>query len=522
MPKLTKLGKYEIKRELGKGGMGIVYEGYDPFIQRAVAIKTVRISSADKSEAEETFRRFRREAQAAGRLSHPRIVSIYEYNEDHDMAFIAMELIEGKELKDYFDQKIQFSLADSISILLQLLDALDYSHRQGVVHRDIKPANIFVTTNNQVKVADFGIAKIESSHLTQVGSILGTPAYMSPEQFHGHNVDRRSDLYSAGVILYQLLTGRRPFTGSMITIMHKVLNHAPEPPSKYNPKVSMAFDEVVMRAMAKQPGERFQSAAEFIAAIKLAMKNTDIERTISLGNPLAPTGNASNATEQTLVVQRAPTPDDNDTTIVLATTTRPVPLQDAREAWASIKDSQDPECFRQYINDYPHDEFAELAQLRLRALDQNAIQALKTEELRKLNAEKQAKHAQELAEAQARHKIEAAKKAKSAAGIIRKKEIANQALRASRLAALQAKMAELKSEADDAKRKAEAKRQLEAQEQARRAQQLSGLMAERTRKISEIMVKREVEAEAKRKLEAENVQKLKPRLRIRRKPDTRK
>jgi len=187
--------------------MGIVYEGFDPFIERTVAIKTIQKSMIDKSEAEEILSRFRREAQAAGRLTHPNIVSVYEYGEDGDVVFIAMEYIVGIELKEHFEKTIRFQIKDSAKIMAQLLDALEYSHTHGVVHRDIKPSNILITKDGQVKIADFGIAKIESSELTQAGSVLGTPAYMSPEQFMGVAADRRSDIYSAGVILYQFLTG---------------------------------------------------------------------------------------------------------------------------------------------------------------------------------------------------------------------------------------------------------------------------------------------------------------------------
>ncbi len=272
MAELTKLGKYEIRRELGRGAMGVVYEAFDPLIERAVAIKTILKSSIDKSEMEEAFSRFRREARAAGRLSHPKIVSVYEYGEDDDMAFIVMELIRGRELKEYFDHEDRFSIKDGIRIVLQLLDALDYSHTHGVVHRDIKPANIMITVDGQVKIADFGIAKIDSSSLTQVGIVLGTPTYMSPEQFIGKGVDHRTDIYSCGVLLYQFLTGERPFTGSVITIMHKAVNQDAVPPSQFNPDVSPELDEVVSRAMAKRPADRYQSAAEFMQALKAAGK----------------------------------------------------------------------------------------------------------------------------------------------------------------------------------------------------------------------------------------------------------
>ena len=267
---LAKLGKYEIKRELGRGAMGIVYEGFDPFIERTVAIKTIQKSLIDQSEAREALDRFRREAQAAGRLTHPNIVSVYEYGEEGEMAFIAMEFIVGKELKEYFDRAERFQIKDCLHVMLQLLDALDYSHERGVVHRDIKPSNIIITLNNQIKVVDFGIARIESSNLTQVGTVLGTPAYMSPEQFRGLVADRRSDIYSSGVILYQFLTGDRPFTGNPTTLMHKVLCQEPVPPCELNPEVSKALEDVVKKAMSKQPEDRFQTAAEFKRSLILA------------------------------------------------------------------------------------------------------------------------------------------------------------------------------------------------------------------------------------------------------------
>jgi serine/threonine-protein kinase len=217
------LGKYEVRRELGRGAMGVVYEGYDPLIKRRVALKTIRPEHLHSEDAAAMLARFRREAQAAGRLSHPNIVPIYDYGEEAGLSYIAMEFVAGRELKASFDANERFRPTDVVRIMGQILAALDYSHRQGVVHRDIKPANIFLLDDGSVKVADFGIAHVESSSLTQVGSVLGTPSYMSPEQILGLPVDGRSDLFSAGVVLYQLLTGERPFTGSAATTMQKVL-----------------------------------------------------------------------------------------------------------------------------------------------------------------------------------------------------------------------------------------------------------------------------------------------------------
>jgi serine/threonine-protein kinase len=274
------LGKYEVRREIGQGGMGVVYEGYDPLIERRVALKVVRSSQFEASLEAELLARLRREAQAAGRLSHPNIVSVYDYGEEpvtagdgrpSRSAWIAMEFVEGRELESHFANHERFPLAEVTRIMGELLDALQYSHERGVVHRDIKPANIMLLKNGAVKVADFGIARVESSTLTQVGTVMGSPSHMSPEQFTGQTVDGRSDIYSAGVVLYQLLTGDLPFSGSFTAVMHKVLNEQPTPPTALNVQAPRPLDAVVRRAMAKRPEDRFQSAAEFKQAIADAM-----------------------------------------------------------------------------------------------------------------------------------------------------------------------------------------------------------------------------------------------------------
>jgi serine/threonine-protein kinase len=263
-----KLGKYEIRRELGRGAMGVVYEGWDAGIGRGVALKTVRKDQLDGAEAEELLSRFKREAQAAGRLNHPGIVAVYEYGEDDGTAFIAMEYVEGRELKDVFDKNERYPLPEVVRIMSQLLEAIGHAHANGIVHRDIKPANVFLLKDGRPKVGDFGIARMESSNLTQAGSVLGTPAYMSPEQFMGQTVDGRSDLFSAGVILYQFLTGEKPFTGQLTTIMHKVLKEEPTAPSELNVQVPPGFDSLIRKALAKRPDQRFQNAQEFIAALR--------------------------------------------------------------------------------------------------------------------------------------------------------------------------------------------------------------------------------------------------------------
>ncbi len=273
MAELSKLGKYEIRGELGRGAMGVVYEGYDPLIERVVALKTIRADQLVGENARDIIARFRREAQAAGRLSHPNIVSIYDFGDDAGVWYIAMEYIKGRELKEYFEAHERFATADAVRILTQILSALGYSHRLGVIHRDIKPANIIILPDGSVKVADFGIAHIESSELTQVGAVLGTPSYMSPEQIQGLPIDGRSDLFSVGVILYQFLTGERPFSGSSTITMRKVLEENPLPPSRFNVQVPGAMDTVVRKALEKRADDRYQTADEFAEALQAAAKS---------------------------------------------------------------------------------------------------------------------------------------------------------------------------------------------------------------------------------------------------------
>ncbi len=289
---MKKLGKYELKRELGKGAMGVVYEGFDPMIERTVALKTILPQYLTTPEAGDILARFKREAQAAGRLNHPGIVAVYDYGEDVGLdengapsgprvAFIAMEFVKGRELRDFFDTAQRFTLPEILRLMGEILEALAHAHAHGVVHRDMKPANLMLLDDGKVKIADFGIARIEKSELTQVGTVMGTPSYMSPEQIMGQPVDGRSDLFSCGVILYQFLTGERPFTGNATTIMYKVLNELPLPPSMLNVSLPPTFDAVVKKAMAKSPDERFQSAREFFQALQAAMQKQDKESTLS-------------------------------------------------------------------------------------------------------------------------------------------------------------------------------------------------------------------------------------------------
>ena len=255
---------------LGKGASGIVYEAYDPVIARRVAIKTVVLPDRDDTETSDDLARFRREAQAAGRLNHPNIVGVYDYGETELLAYIVMEFVEGITLKQALDKGERFTVPDVLHIITALLDGLAYSHANGVTHRDIKPANVMLTRDHKIKLADFGVARIESSSLTQAGTMIGTPTYMSPEQFTGHPADARTDIYAAGVLLYQLLTGEKPFEGGITAIMHKVLSVEPPPPSALSPAVPPALDEIVLKAMAKQPEARFQTASAFATALNEA------------------------------------------------------------------------------------------------------------------------------------------------------------------------------------------------------------------------------------------------------------
>jgi serine/threonine-protein kinase len=262
--------KYEARGPLGAGAMGSVLEAFDRMIERRVAVKLVRLPGGDDAEAREAHARFRREAQAAGRLSHPNIVGVYEYGENADTAWIVMELVEGGSLKAVMDRGERMALPAIVRLMDQVLGALAYSHGRGVVHRDIKPANIMLGADGAVKIADFGIARIESSTMTQVGTVMGTPSYMAPEQLRGEPVDARADIWAAGVLLYQLLTGEKPFDGGYSALMHRVLTTEPPPPSQLAVSAPRGFDAVVARALAKRPDDRFPNASAFAEAIRAA------------------------------------------------------------------------------------------------------------------------------------------------------------------------------------------------------------------------------------------------------------
>lgn len=264
-----RLGKYPITAVLGEGAMGVVYKAFDPHIKRPVAIKTIRRQLIEDSElGQSAVARFRNEAQAAGRLLHPGIVAVYEYGEDQEQAYIAMEYVEGHSLAKYLGRKVRFPEADILSIMSQLLQALDHAHEQGVWHRDIKPANLIITRQGRVKIADFGIARVDAVGLTQVNSVVGTPGYMSPEQYTGQPVDHRVDIWAAGVVLYQLLTGQLPFNGSAQSLMYKIVHEEPVWPSEHAGLAwARRYDAILAQALSKRPEGRYASALAFREAL---------------------------------------------------------------------------------------------------------------------------------------------------------------------------------------------------------------------------------------------------------------
>jgi eukaryotic-like serine/threonine-protein kinase len=261
-----RFGRYEIVGELGRGAMGVVYKARDPQIDRIVAVKTVSLWGQEPDEEKEFRMRFANEAQAAGRLHHSGIVSVFDVGEDPESRdpYIVLEYVAGESLNRILAREKKLPLATALQLAIEIADALDYAHAQGVVHRDIKPGNILVTQEGHAKIADFGIAKLNLAHFTLPGRVLGTPAYMAPEQLCGEGADGRSDLFSLGVILYAMVTGHSPFQGnSATTVCFKVANREPVAASALDMTLPLQLDAVIACAMAKNPGERYQRGTEF-------------------------------------------------------------------------------------------------------------------------------------------------------------------------------------------------------------------------------------------------------------------
>ena len=263
------VGKYEIVDAIGAGGMGTVYRAFDPTLERMVALKIVHLDRVQEVAPEQLRERFRNEARAVARLNHPAIVTIFDYDDQDPVgAYIAMEYVQGCALDEYVKQRPELHLEDAISAMQQVLGGLAYAHGKDVVHRDVKPSNLLVTRDGLVKITDFGIAKIGPRSTTQTGLLVGTPQYMAPEQYMGGAVDHRCDIHSAGAVLYELLTGSPPFTGTSAEIMYKVCHEVPKPMSSHDATIPKAFDAIVAKALEKRPVNRYASALEFQQALR--------------------------------------------------------------------------------------------------------------------------------------------------------------------------------------------------------------------------------------------------------------
>ncbi len=504
-PELKTLGRYNIERVLGKGAMGVVYEGVDPRLGRRVAIKTILKSHLDEDTAKDYSMRFVREAQAVARLNHPNIVQVYDFGEESDIAYLVMEFIKGKELKNFFDASERFDLKEAVRIMCELCDALDFAHHAGIVHRDIKPANVMLDHQARTKLTDFGVARVSDSdktsvERTQAGTMVGTPAYMSPEQITGGNIDRRTDVFSAGIILYQFLTGEKPFTGSGAwTIAKKIIQEEPPLPSSLNNAVTPLFDAVVNKALAKNPDQRYQSARDLAAALRRALdgkpEEDDADKTVVgiITEHIAPA-----APRSTPAPRQEATRSGTSTTPATQAGSQEVEL----EFWRAIKDGNDPDDFDLYVQQFPTGIYAALAKRKIAKLRGVAPEetGAKAREQEKKEAEEAAKRESEVRAklADEKERLEAELKRKEEE--YRKREAEAEARR---LAAERAR-----AEAD-AKREAEAKAKAEAEEKARHeALEKARQEAERAKQEALAAAKAEAEkarreAEEKARQEAE-------------------
>ena len=487
---LRALGRYTIERTLGKGAMGVVYEGLDPKLNRRVAIKTILKSHLDPDTAKDYSMRFAREAQAVARLNHPHIVQVYDFAEEGDIAYLVMEFIRGKELKNFFDASERFDIKEAVRIMCELLDALEFAHNAGIIHRDIKPANVMLDAQARTKLTDFGVARVQDTdrtqaERTQAGTMVGTPAYMSPEQITGANTDKRSDLFSAGIILYQFLTGEKPFTGGGAwTIAKKIIQEDPPLASSLNNAVTPYFDAVVNKALSKNPETRYQSAKDFGVALRRALEGRgeedDSDKTVVGEMSLPPTARPAQLRPAVAV-------GGSGTQTGTQAGSQEVEL----EFWRAIKDGNDPDDFELYVQQFPNGIYAALAKrkiakLRGAAVDETSAEARKqekkdAEEAARREAEARAKLAEEKAkleaelarkeeefqrreaerEAQEKARVEAAEKAKQEAELKAKQELEAEREKAEALAKTQAEE-RAKREAEFKKREAELKAQAAA------------------------------------------------------------
>ena len=362
---LKKLGRYDLIRVLGKGAMGLVYEGRDPNLDRRVAIKTIKVENLSEEAAAEYEVRFRTEARSAARLQHPNIVSVYDSDRDGDIAFLVMEFVQGDDLKHHLDMGDRHTLEQTLGIMADLLSALDYAHRQNIVHRDIKPANLLIEASGRVKLTDFGVARIQDSgDVTRTqGSMVGTLKYMSPEQVQGQRIDSRSDLFAAGVVLYQLLTGKRPFDGdSDFAIIQQIVAHTPAAPSTFNPKLPRAIDGVVARALAKSRDQRFATGQEFATALQAAAGQAYDPTAVAPASPFAA---AANSTWTGTLRHGESLVDTQGGT---ATNGSSVTQELELVYWKDVKDSTDVEDLQGFLARFPAGIYTDLARRRLKKL----------------------------------------------------------------------------------------------------------------------------------------------------------
>jgi serine/threonine protein kinase len=365
---LKKLGRYDLVRVLGKGAMGVVYEGRDPNLERRVAIKTVKVENLSEEAAAEYEARFRTEARSAARLQHPNIVSVYDSDRDGDIAFLVMEYIQGDDLKHHLDRGVRYSLEQSLKMIRDLLGALDYAHKAGIVHRDIKPANLLIEPGGRVKLTDFGVARMQDSgEATRTqGSMVGTLKYMAPEQVQGLKIDSRADLFSVGVVLYQLLTDKRPFDGDNdFSIIHQIIGHTPPPPSSFNARLPTAIDAVVARALAKDREQRFATARDFAAALQSAIRRAEDATIVPPADPLKKPDSAGTSKGTVPSMVGSGTSGTSGST---ATATVTVSQELELVYWKDIKDSAEPEDFEGFLQQFPAGIYADLARRRLRKL----------------------------------------------------------------------------------------------------------------------------------------------------------
>src|SRR5882672_3671915 len=473
-PELKTLGRYNIERVLGKGAMGVVYEGVDPRLGRRVAIKTILKAHLDEDTGKDFAMRFVREAQAVARLNHPNIVQVYDFGEESDIAYLVMEFIKGKELKNFFDANERFDLKEVVRIMGELCEALEFAHAAGIIHRDIKPANVMIDTQGRTKLTDFGVARVQDSdktsvERTQAGTMVGTPAYMSPEQITGGTIDKRTDVFSAGIILYQFLTGEKPFTGSGAwTIAKKIIQEEPPAPSTLNNAVTPLFDAVVNKALSKDANTRYSSARELGQGLQRALEGRGGDEDDSDKTVVGPMSGAPVARPAPGMAGASATGTGTTKTTTGTQSNQEVEL----EFWRAIKDGNDPDDFDLYVQQFPTGIYAALAKRKIAKL-----RGVPLEESTAKAKEQERKEAEEAArrEAEAQTKLEA-EKAKLEAEMARKEEeykkreaeaqarAKQEAEKARQDAAAAAEKAKQEAAAEFAKREAEfKKREAEAQ-----------------------------------------------------------